>query len=88
MSTPKEAAEMLNIAYQKVGSYRKLSALLGIPWGTLQRIVKSEGAYMPKVRKYRLILGVKEPRKTRPGKTIQTMSKKELEYLFAHRLDM
>lgn len=78
--------DLLN-AKQNAGSWRKLAALIGIPAGTLSRIAK--GIYLPKKRKYLLILGVRKPaRKASPGKTISTMSKRELIYPFEHRLEM
>jgi hypothetical protein len=88
MSTPKEVAAMLRDARANVGSYRKLAKLIGIPAGTLCRIVKTDGDYLPKVKRYRLVLGVKSTSKPRAGKTIQSMSRKEIEYLFAHRLEI
>ena len=80
------ATDLLN-AKQNAGSWRKLAALIGIPAGTLSRIAK--GNYLPQKKKYLLILGIKKPaRKAIPGKTISTMSKRELAWLFEHRLEM
>lgn len=86
MDTKKDIATTLLDARKTAGSWRKLSALIGIPAGTLCRIAK--GNYLPRKKKYLLILGVKAPRKASPGRTIATMSKRELLYLFEHRLDM
>jgi hypothetical protein len=85
-NTKQIATDLLN-AKQNAGSWRKLAALIGIPAGTLSRIAK--GNYLPQKKKYLLILGVKKPaRKASTGKTITTMSRRELIYLFEHRLEM
>jgi hypothetical protein len=89
MDNSKLIATDLLKAKENAGSWHKLSALIGIPAGTLWHIAKSNGSYLPKNKKYLLILGVKKPaRKASPGKTIATMSKRELVYLFDHRLEM
>jgi len=87
MDTKKSIATAVINAKETAGSWRKLAALIGIPAGTLCRIAK--GDYLPRKKKYLQILGVKAPRNTtRAGKTLASMSTRELRFLFDHRLEM
>lgn len=100
MDEGKRLARRLNREYHKLckPSWRTLEKTYDVPAGTLNRIAKSDGEYLPQNPEYRQRLGlsvatcpkclrkITRPREVRTYKSLFDLSTSDLQYLMEHRL--
>lgn len=91
MATIQTTVQRLSDAHQRTGSWQKVSQEImrehgvNIPRGTLCRIVKTGGAYLPQNRLYLAALGLKRKPTPRAPRSLFDYPPAALRWMFEHR---
>jgi hypothetical protein len=97
MDEGKRLARRLHREHRK-SSWRALENVYNVPAGTLCRIEKTDGDYLPKRPEYRERLGlskaicptcqrkITKPREVREWNSLYDLSNRDIQYLFDHRI--